>query len=47
MSLGLWSKGEIVQLELCDSMPEDRAWDERKRGEWIESHAIRQVIGSE
>jgi hypothetical protein len=42
-----WGKKEIVHLELCDFMPEDKAWDERKQGEWIESHAICQVIGSE
>jgi hypothetical protein len=42
-----WSKREVVHLELCDFLPEDKAWNERKRGDWIESHAIYQVIGPE
>ena len=28
-----------VHLELCDFYPESKSWEERKHGEWIESHA--------
>jgi hypothetical protein len=29
----------IVHLELCDFLPESKPWEERRQGEWIESHA--------
>ena len=34
-----WSQHNIVHLELCDFMPEDVTWKDRKRGVWAESHA--------
>lgn len=39
-----WGKRENVHIELCNFVPEDRAWKDRKRGEWIESHASYQVV---
>jgi hypothetical protein len=34
-----WNDEGIVHIELCDFEPEHRAWDERRKGKWIESHA--------
>jgi hypothetical protein len=28
-----------VHVELCDFQPEAKAWQHRKRGKWVESHA--------
>jgi len=39
-----WRKREIVHLELCDFVPENKAWNDRKRGEWIESHASYELL---
>jgi hypothetical protein len=34
-----WHTEGPVHIELCNFMPEDTAWKERKQGLWIESHA--------
>lgn len=35
-----WKKKEpSVQIELCDFVPENKAWKDRRQGEWIESAA--------
>jgi len=33
-----------VHLELFDFYPESKPWNERKQGEWIESHASYKII---
>lgn len=43
-----WETGSVVHVELCDFEPEDVPWPERRKGEWIESHATVQLAeGSE
>ncbi len=34
-----WSNQAIVHIELCESMPQPKRWQERRKGKWIESHA--------
>jgi hypothetical protein len=34
-----WQDGVTVHVELCSFDPEDARWQDRRRGEWIESHA--------
>lgn len=34
-----WKSEGIVHIELCDSMPEAKPWQDREQGKWIESHA--------
>jgi len=34
-----WNNKEVVHIELCDFYPEKKTKNERKTGEWIESHA--------
>jgi hypothetical protein len=34
-----WQEPTPVHIELCDFMPEDKAWKDRKQGEWIEAAA--------
>jgi len=34
-----WDDHGIVHVELCDFQPEAKPWKDRKRGEWVESHA--------
>lgn len=33
------ARREIVHIELCDFLPDDASWQERRRGTWVESHA--------
>jgi hypothetical protein len=36
-----WKAGHpVVQVELCDFMPDRVRWQDRRQGEWVESHAI-------
>ena len=35
-----WEEPTPVQIELCDFMPEDKAWKDRKQGEWVEGAAM-------
>jgi hypothetical protein len=39
-----WETEGPVHIELCDFMPEDKSWKQRKQGEWIESHASLEII---
>jgi len=34
-----WKEIETVHVELCDFVPEDESWQDRKQGKWVESHA--------
>ena len=34
-----WQEPTPVHIELCDFMPEDKTWKERKQGEWLEAAA--------
>jgi len=34
-----WKEQETVHVELCDFMPEEKPWGDRKQGKWVESHA--------
>jgi len=34
-----WKNQATVHIELCGFMPEPKRWQERRQGEWIESHA--------
>ena len=34
-----WNEEGTVHVELCDFEPEEKSWQERKQGKWVESHA--------
>lgn len=34
-----------IHVELCDFRPEPKRWQDRKQGEWVESHATFEVVG--
>jgi len=34
-----WSGRPSVHVELCDFEPESKAWQQRRQGAWVESHA--------
>jgi len=34
-----WKEPTPVHIELCDFIPEDKSWKDRKQGEWVESNA--------
>lgn len=34
-----WGENQVVQVELCDFMPEQTPWPNRRKGRWTESHA--------
>jgi hypothetical protein len=34
-----WTDTQTVHVELCDFEPEAKAWQQRKQGKWVESHA--------
>ena len=34
-----WRSGAVAHIELCDFEPEEKSWQDRRQGEWIESHA--------
>lgn len=34
-----------VQIELCDFIPDNKPWKDRKQGEWVESAATLKKIG--
>jgi hypothetical protein len=35
-----WQEPTPVHIELCDFMPEDKTWKDRRQGEWVEAAAI-------
>jgi hypothetical protein len=35
----IWRSGKTCHIEVCDFMPEDKTWKDRKQGRWVESHA--------
>ncbi len=39
-----WSNSEVVHVELCDAMPDNKTRKERKQGLWVESHARYAVV---
>ena len=39
-----WCGEGIVQVELCNFEPEDTAWEQRRKGVWIESAATYKVV---
>lgn len=39
-----WAKREIVHVELCDFLPDERTHKEKKRGVWVESHSNYAVV---
>ncbi len=43
---GTWNASkETVHVELCDFVPEDRRWQGRRQGKWVESHATVTLAG--
>lgn len=41
-----WQEPTPVHIELCDFIPEDKTWKDRKQGEWIEAAASVKLIQS-
>lgn len=41
----MWSETETVHVELCDFVPDKKAWQQRRRGKWVESHATYKRVG--
>lgn len=39
-----WQNPTPVHVELCDFMPEDKAWKDRRQGEWVEAAALVKLI---
>jgi hypothetical protein len=39
-----WTDSEVVHIEVCDFMPENKPWPLRRRGTWVESHATYRVL---
>jgi hypothetical protein len=35
-----WGKKETVHVELCEFEPGEKAWQDRRQGQWVESHAV-------
>ena len=38
-----WESIGTVHIELCEMEPEDRPWEQREGGAWVESHATYRV----
>ena len=36
---GEWESTGTVHVELCDFEPEEKRWQDRRHGKWVESHA--------
>ena len=34
-----WRSGAVAHVELCDFEPDAKPWQNRRQGEWVESHA--------
>ncbi len=39
-----WEGSGTVHVELCDFDPDDRPWQDRRQGTWVESHARYDVV---
>lgn len=39
-----WNAPSPVHIELCDFMPDDRQWKDRRQGEWIEGAATLRIL---
>lgn len=39
-----WEPTETVHVELCDFIPEPKVWNDRRQGEWVESHATYRLV---
>jgi len=39
-----WSASGVVHIELCSFTPEDKPWEERSKGLWVESNANYQTL---
>jgi hypothetical protein len=39
-----WIQNEVVHVELCSFVPEDKEWKNRPQGLWVESHASYAVL---
>ena len=39
-----WASDGPVHLELCDFFPDDKKWNVRKQGKWVESHASFDIL---
>jgi hypothetical protein len=39
-----WQNPTPVHIELCDFMPEDQVWKDRRQGEWVEAAALAKRI---
>jgi hypothetical protein len=43
-----WTESNLsVHIELCDFIPENKPWKDRRQGEWIEAAATLNKIGNE
>lgn len=41
-----WDNQGVVHVELCDFVPENKTWKERRQGKWVESHASYRKINA-
>ena len=41
-----WNETDTVHVELCDFYPEAKAWQHRRQGKWVESHATYKRVAS-
>ena len=39
-----WKGEQTVHIELCNFIPENKSWKNRRQGTWIESHASVAVL---
>jgi hypothetical protein len=39
-----WENKGVTHVELCQECPEEKRWQERKQGKWVESHASYEKI---
>ena len=39
-----WQEPTPVHIELCDFLPEDKTWKDRKQGEWVEAAASIKLV---
>ena len=39
-----WQEPTPVHIELCDFVPEDKTWKDRRQGEWVEAAATVTVV---